>query len=74
MKIFAFVVVCLMAIFFIVIPGIEEYNKHKDGTKIKALLYALVPLVIFVGMVLVGFVLFEVIPRIGGQLLDNIFR
>ena len=64
MKIFAFVVACLMAIFFIVIPGIQEYNKHKDETKIKALLYALVPLLYFVGMAIAGFVVFEIIPRV----------
>ena len=68
MKIFALIVLCLMVLFYIVVPGIEEYKKHK-GSK-KAIAHALVPLLVFVGSVLVGFILFEIIPRI----VDNIFR
>ena len=57
-----------------IIPGIEEYNKHKDGTKTKALMHSLIPLLFFIGMFLTGFILFEIIPRIGGQVIENIFR
>lgn len=74
MKIFAFIILCLMIISFIIIPGIEEYNKHKDGTKTKALMHSLIPLLFFIGLFLTGFILFEIIPRIGGQVIENIFR
>ena len=69
MKIFAFFLLCLTILFFIVIPGIEEYNKHKDGSKIKALLYSFVPLLCYIGLVVCGFILYEIIPNI----LENIF-
>ena len=74
MKIFAFIVMCLSVLFFIVLPGIDEYNKHKDGTKIEALIHALMPLLFYIGFALVGFILFEIIPRIGGQVIENILR
>lgn len=74
MKIFAFIVLCLMILFFMILPGIDEYNKHKNDTKIKALLYALVPSLLYIGMALIGFILFEIIPRIGGQVIENILR
>jgi hypothetical protein len=74
MKIFAFIVLGLMILCFIIIPGAEEYNKHKDGTKTKALFHALIPLWYFIGTAFAGFVLFEIIPRIGGRVIENIFR
>lgn len=73
MKFFAFIVLALMILCFIIIPGIEEYNKHKDGAKTKALFHALIPLLYFIGMALVGFILFEIIPRIVGEVIENIF-
>lgn len=57
-----------------VMPGIDEYNKHKDRSKIMAMLHALIPSLYYIGAVLVGFILFEIIPRIGGQIMENIFR
>ncbi len=74
MKIFALIVLCLNVLLFIVVPGIDEYNKHKDGTKIEALTHALIPLLIYIGLALGGFILFEIMPRIGGQVIENIFR
>ena len=74
MKILAFVILCLMVLLFIVLPGIDEYNKHKDGSKTKALFHALIPLLYFIGMVFAGFILFEIIPRIVGPIIENIFR
>jgi hypothetical protein len=73
MKIFALIVACLSVLFYIVIPGIEEYNKHKAEPKIKRFLYALIPLLYFIGMAIGGFILFEIIPRILGPILENIF-
>ena len=73
MKIFGVIIGILMVLCYIIIPGIEEYNKHKDEPKTKALSHALMPLLYFIGMVLAGFVLFEIIPRILGQAIEHIF-
>ena len=73
MKIFAFIMLCLMLLLFIILPGIDEYNKHKDGKKTKALIHALMPGLVYIVLAIVGFILFEVIPRIGGRVIENIF-
>lgn len=73
MKIFALFVACLSVIFFIVLPGIDEYNKHKDTSKKEATLYALLPLLVYIGLALTGFILFEIIPRIGAQIIEMMF-
>lgn len=73
MKLFAFIILFLMLLFFIIIPGIEEYNKHKTEPKIKRFLYALIPSLYFIGMAIIGFILFEIIPRIAGQVIENMF-
>ena len=57
-----------------VLPGIEEYNKHKDDSKIKATLNAFIPALCYIGMLLIGIILFEFIPRIFGGLLENLFQ
>ena len=74
MKTFSFIVIFLIIILFIVIPGIEEYKKHKDQSKAKALLHFLTPLLTFIGMLILGFILFEFIPRIVGPLIENMIR
>lgn len=73
MRIFSFIMLCLCALCFIILPGIHEYNTHKDDTKIKALLHAIIPLLFYIAMALTGFILFEIVPRIVGPILDNIF-
>ena len=72
MKIFAFIVLCLSILLFIVLPGIDNYNKHRDGTKKEALKHALKPLLFYIGSILSGFILFEIMPRILGQVIENI--
>lgn len=57
-----------------VFPGVEEYNKYKSISKTKAILHAFTPSLYYIGCVVVGFILFEIIPRIGGRVLENIFR
>lgn len=74
MKLFAVIVVFLNVLLFIILPGIDEYKKHKDNTKKEALKHSFVPLIIYVGLALIGFVLFEFIPRICGQIIEDIFR
>ena len=74
MKIFAFIVLCLNVLLFIVLPGIGEYKKHKNGTKKEAIIHSLMPLLLYIGLALAGFVLFEIVPRIGGQVIENILR
>ena len=64
---------CLMLLGFIIIPGIDEYNKHKNEPNIKRFIYALIPSLCFIGMAIVGFILFEIIPRIVTQIIENIF-
>ena len=73
MKVFALFVLCLTILLFIVVPGIEEYNKFKDISRKKALLHAFVPLLYYVGLLTVGFILFEIMPCIVGPVLENIF-
>lgn len=74
MKIFAFIMLFTMVLFYMIIPGIDEYNKHKDSGNLKAILHALIPTLVYIGLALAGFIMFEIIPRIGEQMLDNIFQ
>lgn len=73
MKFFAFIVLCLSILFFMILPGIEEYNKLKNGTKKERLIHSLIPSLGYVGLALAGFILFEIIPRICGQVIDSLF-
>jgi Na+/melibiose symporter-like transporter len=63
-----------MIIFLIVLPGIVEYNKHKNGTKIDRLKHSLMPLLFCIGSAIAGFILFDIIPRICGQAIENMFQ
>jgi hypothetical protein len=56
-----------------ILPGIDEYNKHKNGTKIERLIHSLIPTLVYIGLALAGFTLFEIIPRICGQVIDSQF-
>lgn len=73
MKIFAFIVLFFNVLLFIILPSIDEYKKHKGGTKKELLKRTLMPALFYIGLVLVGFLLFEVIPIVCGQVIENIF-
>ena len=73
MKIFGVIVGCLSIFCFAILPGIDEYNKYKTNSKKEALLHFFVPLLVYIGLVIAGFILYEIIPRLGAKLIESLF-
>lgn len=74
MKIFAGIIALLYIFGMIILPCADAYSKHKNEPKREVIKETLFPLLSFIGFALGGFILFEIIPRIGGKIIENIFR
>jgi hypothetical protein len=58
---------------FMIIPGIDEYKKHKNTNKKEALKHAFIPLLYFIGLVIAGFILHEFLPHFLADIIEEIF-